>query len=162
MIPFDFTPYQISLSQLKQDVTPNFAIEIQTDSESKIILLDHSFHQSILDLINDSASAYKGVIPSQLYEEPYFNEERLNDEIDQKVYFYGLIQEGNLTGVMGVQEFHEVILIRHSYVKTLLRNRGIGSRLLQFHKARAKKPILVGCLKSMTWAIRFYEKNGFE
>jgi GNAT superfamily N-acetyltransferase len=63
---------------------------------------------------------------------------------------------------MGVQEKADVVLIRHAYVRTTQRNKGIGSLLLQELTQAAKKPILIGTWKTAVWAIRFYEKHGFR
>lgn len=65
-------------------------------------------------------------------------------------------------GVMGFQDKREVVLIRHAYVKTEYRNRGIGTLLLRELTAHAEKPILIGTWKAAEWAISFYEKNGFQ
>ncbi|MGB5708488.1 MAG: GNAT family N-acetyltransferase, partial [Arenicellales bacterium] len=39
---------------------------------------------------------------------------------------------------------------------------GIGSRLLQFIERETDKPILVGTWADATWAIRFYQSNGYK
>ena len=52
-------------------------------------------------------------------------------------------------------------LIRHSYVRTLSRRRGIGERLLLHLEGLTQKPILVGTWREASWAISFYRKNGY-
>jgi GNAT superfamily N-acetyltransferase len=115
---------------------------------------------SIFEIINDAAQAYKGVIPEDRWQEPYMSLEHLIREIDQGVCFWGYEEDGNLMGVMGIQDKGEVTLIRHSYVRTRLRNRGIGTMLLKFLEAMTEKPILIGTWADAIWAVRFYEKNG--
>src|SRR5712692_9934916 len=56
----------------------------------------------------------------------------------------------------------DVELIRHAYVRTKQRNKGIGTILLQDLIKDAPRPILIGTWKAAIWAISFYEKNGFR
>jgi len=116
---------------------------------------------SILSIINDSATAYFGVIPGDCYHEPYMQPEELLKEMDSGVVFRGLEVSGRLAGVMGIQDLGEVTLIRHAYVLGGLRGRGIGSRLIEHLKSLSDTPCLVGTWKAAVWAIAFYEKHGF-
>ena len=117
---------------------------------------------AILSIINDAASAYKGAIPSDCWHEPYMTKEYLQHELDAGVLFYGYMQDGQLVGVMGIQDVRDVTLIRHAYVRTASRNHGIGGALLTHLKTLIARPALVGTWAAATWAIRFYEKNGFR
>jgi GNAT superfamily N-acetyltransferase len=63
---------------------------------------------------------------------------------------------------MGIQDRGEVTLIRHAYVRTVLRNKGIGSQLLKNLQTMTDKTILIGTWAAATWAISFYEKNGYR
>jgi GNAT superfamily N-acetyltransferase len=114
------------------------------------------------EIINDGARAYKGVIPADRWHEPYMSIEELKHEIDDGVEFWGYEAAGNLMGVMGLQDKGDVYLIRHAYVRTKSQNRGIGRELLRHLEQRTDKPILVGTWTDATWAIRFYEKNGYR
>ena len=117
---------------------------------------------SMLEVMNDAAQAYKGVIPNDRWKEPYMSAEELGDEIDSGVDFFGLEKEGRIIGVMGIQELKEVTLIRHTYVLTEHQRRGVGSKLLQYLVNLAEGPeILVGTWKAASWAIQFYEAYGF-
>jgi GNAT superfamily N-acetyltransferase len=69
---------------------------------------------------------------------------------------------GELVGVMGIQDRGEVNLIRHAYVQTAQRRKGIGEKLLQHLEQMTAKPILIGTWTAAAWAIRFYEKNGYR
>ncbi|MVP01179.1 GNAT family N-acetyltransferase [Paenibacillus lutrae] len=118
---------------------------------------------SIYDIINDAAAAYKGIIPEDRYHEPYMPLRELLEEIENGVVFYGYTDEdGQLMGVMGIQDKQDVALIRHAYVRTNQRSGGIGSKLLQYLMEKEDRPILIGTWASAVWAIRFYEKNGFH
>jgi N-acetylglutamate synthase-like GNAT family acetyltransferase len=86
----------------------------------------------------------------------------LQDEIDAGVKFWGYENERQLVGIMGIQNVQNVALIRHAYVRTSERNRGIGSALLSHLRKETKRPILVGTWAAASWAIRFYEKHGFQ
>ena len=125
--------------------------------------LPPSEFNSILKVINESAQAYKGVIPRDRRKEPYMSPEELRKEIESGVRFYGWIEDIALLGIMGIQQVKDTTLIRHSYVLTQHQRRGIGERLLEHLKGLAKtSEILVGTWEDATWAIRFYEKHGFK
>ena len=40
--------------------------------------------------------------------------------------------------------------------------RGIGARLLAYLRDRTARPLLIGTWADAAWAIRFYQKHGFE
>ena len=85
---------------------------------------------AIYKTINDSASAYKGVIPEDRWHEPYMPEEELREQIADGVVFYCYHDGDQITGVMGIQDRGDVNLIRHAYVLTSQRGNGIGGLLL--------------------------------
>ena len=116
----------------------------------------------VLKIINDTAQAYKGVIPNDRWKEPYMSAEELREQIDSGVEFFGLEQEGEIVGVMGIQDVEDVTLIRHAYVLREYQRRGIGSKLLEYLMGLAKNAeVLVGTWEAASWAIQFYEKHGF-
>ncbi|OGP88997.1 MAG: GNAT family N-acetyltransferase [Deltaproteobacteria bacterium RBG_16_48_10] len=118
--------------------------------------------ETILDIINDAAEAYRGVIPADRWHEPYMSCEELQHEIEAGVSFWGFEDENTLIGVMGIQDKGDVTLIRHAYVRSSHRNRGIGTRLLRILESTTGKPILVGTWADAAWAIAFYQKNGYR
>lgn len=113
-------------------------------------------------IINDGARAYKGIIPEDCWTEPYMSRRELQHEIDEGVVFWGYEEDGTLVGVMGIQQVQEVTLIRHAYVRTGSQKRGIGGHLLSHLRDLAKGPILIGTWVDAVWAIRFYERYGFQ
>jgi N-acetylglutamate synthase-like GNAT family acetyltransferase len=120
----------------------------------------HDFEQ-IWQIINDGAQAYKGIIPADRWTEPYMSRDKLRHEIDAGVVFSGFEQDGTLAGVMGIQQVQDVTLIRHAYVRTSSRNRGIGAKLLAHLRELTDRPVLIGTWADATWAIGFYAKHGF-
>ena len=116
----------------------------------------------IYEIINDAASAYRGIIPADRWHEPYMTEEELKSQIDEGVQFWGYIEDEKIIGVMGIQFKGEVTLIRHAYVKSTKRNKGIGSKLLEYLTAKSTTPILIGTWADAKWAIEFYQKHGFR
>jgi N-acetylglutamate synthase-like GNAT family acetyltransferase len=90
------------------------------------------------------------------------SKEYLRHEMDAGVVFWGYEENGELLGVMGVQDVQDVTLIRHAYVRTSHRNHGIGGKLIAHLKTLTTRPTLVGTWAAATWAIRFYEKHGFR
>ncbi len=116
----------------------------------------------ILAIINDAARAYEGVIPADRWRDPYMSEEELRREIDNGVVFWGYEEAGALVAVMGVQDVEDVTLIRHAYVRTARRNRGIGGELLAHLVGETSSPMLIGTWAAAEWAVRFYEHRGFH
>jgi GNAT superfamily N-acetyltransferase len=116
---------------------------------------------AIYEIINESAVAYKGVIPADRWHEPYMPMAELQAEISNGVTFYGYRVGDQLVGVMGIQDVKDVTLIRHAYVRTENRGHGIGRELLKYLSRLTARPVLIGTWKAATWAIRFYEQNGF-
>ncbi len=88
--------------------------------------------------------------------------EELEGEIAAGVVFWGCEIDGELVGVMGIQNVRDVDLIRHAYVMPGLQGRGVGGELIKHLQKIATRPMLVGTWADATWAIRFYERNGFE
>ncbi|MDQ3845638.1 MAG: GNAT family N-acetyltransferase [Bacteroidota bacterium] len=117
--------------------------------------------KEILDIINDAAIAYKGIIPEDRWHDPYMSEQELQNQMDEGVQFWCYLDNDNIMGVMGIQDKSDVTLIRHAYVRTMARNKGVGSKLLNHLSELTTKPILIGTWADATWAINFYEKHGF-
>jgi len=117
---------------------------------------------TIFEIINDAAQAYKGVIPKDCWHEPYMPFEEFRKAIENAVVFWGLEHDGQLLGVMGIQDRGEVTLIRHAYVWTQSQKLGIGTKLLQYLENLTETPILIGTWAAASWAISFYEKNGYN
>lgn len=116
----------------------------------------------IFSIINDAAQAYRGVIPADRWHEPYMPLKELRAQLADGIVFSGIESGGKLLGVMGIQDKGEVALIRHAYVKTSERRKGIGEKLLQHLEKTTRKPVLIGTWRDAAWAIRFYEKNGYR
>jgi GNAT superfamily N-acetyltransferase len=117
--------------------------------------------ERIYSIVNDAAQRYRGVIPDDCWHEPYMSRDQLRSEIDAGVVFWGY-HERQLLGVMGLQPIKDVSLIRHAYVRTSTQGRGIGGKLLEFLQSKAEHPLLVGTWAAAQWAVRFYERHGFE
>jgi GNAT superfamily N-acetyltransferase len=117
---------------------------------------------SILDIVNAAAEAYRGVIPSDRWHEPYMAANELDREIGAGVTFWGYEEEGKPLGVMGFQPVRDVVLVRHAYVLPGSQGRGVGSALLRHLLAMTTRPTLVGTWAAADWALRFYQRHGFE
>ena len=118
--------------------------------------------EPIWAIINDGAQAYKGIIPLDRWTEPYMSKNELRHEIRDGVAFWGYEESGKLVGVMGFQQVQDVTLIRHAYVASSSQKRGIGAHLLSHLRKLTPGPVLIGTWSDAVWAIRFYEKNGFQ
>ena len=86
----------------------------------------------------------------------------LRAQIEDGIVFWGLERDGQLLGVMGIQDKGDVTLIRHAYVLAKAQKRGIGEKLLQHLQNMTEKPILIGTWVAASWAVSFYQKNGYK
>ena len=118
--------------------------------------------EEVWTIINDGAKAYRGVIPPDRYHEPYMTRDELRHELADGVTFSGYEVEGQLLGVMGLQQVKDVVLIRHAYVRSAAQKRGIGAELLAHLRGQSGLPVLIGTWMDAQWAIRFYERHGFH
>ncbi len=117
---------------------------------------------AIETIINTAAEAYRGVIPEDCWHEPYMTRASLMAEIAAGVNFWGWIDSGTMAGVMGLQKVRDATLIRHAYVSPAWQGRGVGGALLTELAGQASGRLLVGTWAAATWAIRFYERHGFQ
>jgi N-acetylglutamate synthase-like GNAT family acetyltransferase len=115
----------------------------------------------ILAIINAAAYIYRGVIPADRWHEPYMPADELAREITAGVLFWVAEQEGRLAGVMGIQDKGDVALVRHAYVAPDAQRSGVGTTLLRHAEALVDKPLLIGTWAAASWAIDFYQRNGF-
>src|SRR6202165_1362267 len=129
---------------------------------SMIRRCDDGDFELIWAIINDGAKAYKGTIPADRWTEPYMSRQELRRTIDEGVVFWGYEESGTLEAVMGIQQVHDVTLIRHAYVRTSSQKRGIGAKLLSHLRELPDRPVLIGPWADAVWAIRFYERHGFH
>lgn len=116
---------------------------------------------SMLAIINDAARAYRGVIPEDRWHDPYMAAHELKAEIADGVVFWVAELDGRLAGLMGIQDKADVALVRHAYVAPSTQRAGVGSSLLRHVEALVDKPILIGTWAAASWAIDFYQRNGF-
>jgi N-acetylglutamate synthase-like GNAT family acetyltransferase len=116
---------------------------------------------AILTIINAAARAYCGVIPGDLYHDPYMLPEEFERAIDAGVQFWCVEHDGVLIGIMGLQEVRDVDLIRHAYVLPGHQRVGLGAALITHLMQASTRPVLVGTWAAATWAIDFYRRHGF-
>jgi N-acetylglutamate synthase-like GNAT family acetyltransferase len=118
---------------------------------------------AIYEIINDAATAYRGIVPADCLHIPYMDEAELKHEISSGVVFWGWEDSAQLNGVMGLQRVQDATLIRHAYVRTEKRREGIGGELLDYLVKRTDTPLLlVGTWAAARWAISFYQRRGFS
>ena len=86
----------------------------------------------------------------------------LKTQIEDGIVFWGLELDGQLLGVMGIQDKGDVTLIRHAYVLSGAQKRGIGKKMLRHLQSMTGKPILIGTWAAASWAVSFYQKNGYK
>src|SRR5687767_2535733 len=112
-------------------------------------------------VINEAAQAYRGVIPTDRWHEPYMSLSELEREIAQGILFWVAEEKGRVLGVMGIQDRGAVALVRHAYVRPTTQRKGVGTKLLRHVESLAGKPVLIGTWAAASWAIEFYRRNGY-
>jgi len=118
--------------------------------------------KAIYFIINKAAKVYEGVIPADLYHQPYMTMDELEREM-KRMTFFGWEVNGELVGVMGFEPIKDVTLIRHAYVLPQWQKQGIASKLLNHLKELVTTSrLLVGTWADAYWAIDFYRKHGFR
>ncbi len=128
-----------------------------------IVKSDHTRDfDTIYEIINDASIAYKGIIPKDRWKEPYMPKAELETQIAEGVEFWSYRENNEILGIMGIQFKQDVTLIRHAYVRTTARQKGIGGKLLNHLTEMTQKPVLIGTWVDASWAISFYEKHGFR
>lgn len=116
----------------------------------------------MLRIINAAAEAYRDVIPADRWHDPYMPSHELDAELAAGVDFWGYEADGCLIGVMGIQPVLDVDLIRHAYVLPSRQRLGVGSALVSHLRPLSTRRMLVGTWAAADWAIRFYQRHGFE
>lgn len=117
---------------------------------------------AIVEVINEAATAYRGIIPPEHDTEPYMSLSKLEEEMEE-IDFYGAHVEGRLVGVIGLQDCGDAFLVRHLYVLSDFQQQGIGTRLVDFAVEQADvADVYVGTWAAADWALDFYERYGFE
>jgi hypothetical protein len=86
---------------------------------------------AMLAIINDAANAYRGVIPTDRWHEPYMLADELAKEIADGVVFWVAEQEGRLSAVMGIQDKGDVTLVRNAYGATPTQQSVAGTNMLK-------------------------------
>jgi GNAT superfamily N-acetyltransferase len=116
----------------------------------------------ILAIINESAKAYRDVIPPDRYHEPYMLADELGKEMNEMTFF-GYEENSRLLGIVGYQPVKDATLLRHLYVRPEYQRQGIGGKLTMHVIGLAEtREVLVGTWKAATWAIEFYQRCGFK
>src|SRR5688500_19230233 len=116
---------------------------------------------AILAIVNDAAHAYRGVIPADRWHDPYVARVQMAHEIAAVLVFWVAEEERRLLGVMGIQDKGDVALVRHAYVASATQRSGVGTRLLRHVESLVDKSLLIGTWAAASWAIEFYQRNGF-
>ena len=74
---------------------------------------------TMIEIINDAAQAYRGSHTGRLFGTSRIcHLKKLRHEIEDGIAFWGLEHEGQLMGVMGIQDKGDCMLIRHAYIRT--------------------------------------------
>ena len=90
------------------------------------------------------------------------SEAELRHDLFAGVELWGCEIDDKLVGVMGMQRMLDADLIRHAYVLPSHQRHGVGGILIEHLRRQSNRGMLVGTWADATWAINFYQRNGFE
>ncbi len=114
-----------------------------------------------VDVINDAATVYDGVVASDALPTPYMSKGSFVMDIGMGVKFWCVDKGGEVLGVMGLQKIDGISLIRHAYVLKKYQRKGVGSGLLKRLTTELDEPVLVGTWRDAASSNQFYVKHGF-
>ena len=117
---------------------------------------------AILAIVNAAAEAYRGVIPADRWHEPYMPATSSTRRSRPGSGSGATRPTESWSASWGSRTWATSTLIRHAYVAPGSQRRGVGGALLEQLVAATERPILVGTWAAADWAIRFYERHGFE
>jgi GNAT superfamily N-acetyltransferase len=159
-----FEVYGEHIFQLGNDAQTDYLLKknLIMKDDFMITKCEETDFEDIYEIINDASIAYKGIIPADRWHEPYMTREELKNQIEDNIEFWGFREDDKLLGVMGIQHKEDVTLIRHAYVRTICRKKGIGGKLLAHLCNTTNLPVLIGTWADATWAIKFYQKHDFR
>lgn len=103
-------------------------------------------------------SGVPGSIPADCWHDPNMAADELRREIGDGATSHCLEQGIAMLGVMGLQDKGNVALIRHAYVSTPCRGRGVGAKLLRHIESTTHKPIM---RRMATLLLRSRKKTSF-
>jgi N-acetylglutamate synthase-like GNAT family acetyltransferase len=118
--------------------------------------------REVFEVINDGASAYKGIIPQDRWHEPYMTEEELLAQVNQGVEFWVYTDNNRITGVMGMQAKEDVSADPTCLCENARQKQRNRKPLLTHLLAMTHAPVLIGTWAAAHWAIDFYKKHGFR
>lgn len=157
----------------------------------RIRLLDETYIGSICDVTNSAAEMYYGTLPERCYSRPYTTRDDARKDIEEGVVYWGYFLDSEVVGVIGIQEMgisgsntnedgsrdshvdrdpdvdiggdKGFVAVRRLYVVPDFQRKGIGTSLLRHClDGNPDRDVYTVTWKDASWAIEFYEKNGFE
>lgn len=123
--------------------------------------------EEILSVINTSNyKAYKKIIPKEYFKEQILTLKELLEEL-KMMTFYIYRCERKIVGVAALRiENEESGSIHRVYVLPEYQRKGIGTALMKFVEAEAKrkgiKKLWLFTLEKAYWAVNFYKKLGYK
>lgn len=121
---------------------------------------------SIVDIVSSSADWYRPFLSSKDMGEHEVDLAWARDNFCRRRFFVAEYESGNPVGVVTFQKFGRYAYVGYCYVHTDQVGKGIGAQLLDHVQSLSRDQGLEGMVllahPSATWAIRAYEKYGFE
>jgi GNAT superfamily N-acetyltransferase len=120
-----------------------------------------------MEVINISnKESFCKVIPPEDFIEPYFTEETFKESFE-KIDFFAYFENSKILGVAGLQiDESGQGWVRLVYILPEHQRKGIGNKLVERIEQEAQKKglqeITLYTFDKAIWAVRFYEKLGYE
>lgn len=120
----------------------------------------------VMQFINSSTEWYRSLINEDDISEHQVDDAWADENFKRREFYIGYTPEGEPVGTVTLQFFGDYTYLGYVYVDTRFVGKGYGGQLLDFAKtesmARGMKGMVLIAHPKATWAIKAYQKYGFE
>jgi DNA-binding MarR family transcriptional regulator/GNAT superfamily N-acetyltransferase len=120
----------------------------------------------VQQFINSSTEWYRSLIAEEDISEHEVDAQWADENFKRREFYIGTNADGEKVGTVTLQFFGEYAYLGYVYVDTKFVGRGYGGQLLNFAREESKRRGMKGMVliahPKATWAIKAYQKYGFE
>lgn len=120
----------------------------------------------VASMIRSSADIYAEFVNKDDLAEHYVDELWQKENFRQRDFYLGYSEKNETVGTLSLQYFDKFAYVGYLYLDTQYIGRRYGHRFLEFAREEAKAKGMDGiyliCHPQATWAVKAYEKFGFQ
>ena len=134
-----------------------------SEANLSVRTLERADGPAAVTVINAAAAWYAEFLPPEEVEDPEMTAALWEDEAGRMTW-YGAFAGDDLVGVMGLEYFDDVALLRHAYVLPAWQRQGVAARLHGFIEPQVADvaKIIIGTYEANYQARGALEKGGYE